>query len=126
MNFKGTLIAMILAASFCAFSQEEKLQTQLDSIVQEADLLYNYEKLAWNASDIFMASDAAKNPIGGYVVYHAGDSLYASFLNDTTEKVLACYTFSKSDVNTPSTSNYEPRALTDVERELFDQKKGHC
>jgi hypothetical protein len=69
-----------------------------------------------------MASDAAKNPIGGYVVYHEDDKVFAAFRDQATENVIGFYEFLDSDGASPDQVSYERRAPTDLERDLFNQK----
>lgn len=121
MSFKKVLFTIVLAISVSAFSQDEDLKIKLDSIVQEADLLYNYEKVAWNSSDLFMASPMSKNPLGGYVVYHKADTVYASFLDAQNKNVIASYKFSNSDLEKPVFIGTD-RPINDTELELFVMK----
>jgi hypothetical protein len=122
MKSKTIAIIEAILCSLPIFGQKEELQVQLDSIIKQADLLYNCEKVAWNASDLFMASDAAKNPIGGYVVYHEDDKVFAAFRDQATENVIGFYEFLDSDGASPDQVSYERRAPTDLERDLFNQK----
>lgn len=49
-----TLLFPFLISSV-VYSQTEITQTKLDSIIKEADLLYNHEKVAWTSTDLSMS-----------------------------------------------------------------------
>jgi len=78
---------ILLTVSLWMFSQEDNLQAKLDSIIIEADLLYRYEKSAWNSIDLLMADKKLKNNFGGYVVSHSGDTVFVTCV-DTSVALL--------------------------------------
>lgn len=108
--------------SLNAFSQDENLQFKLDSIIEEADLLYSYEKAVWNASDILMADKKLKNNYGGYVVSHSNDTIFTTFIDKSQKQKIAKYSFTMSNLNSPFNSEIGLSALNQTEQELLDIK----
>lgn len=105
-----------------AFSQDDDLKFILDSIVNEADLLYIYEKAVWTASDILMSNSKLRKNFGGYVVSHSNDSIFATFIDKTQKQRIAKYYFTKADLNIPFHSETGLSPLTETEQELVDIK----
>lgn len=108
--------------SIISFSQEKLKKSILDSIVKEADLLYNYEKVAWNTTDLLMSKRKLKKNYGGYVIYHSNDTIYASFIDKDQEKRIAKYSFTTSDLKSPFESNFDLIQLSESEKELLNIK----
>ncbi|MAB47801.1 MAG: hypothetical protein CMC05_04135 [Flavobacteriaceae bacterium] len=108
--------------SIISFSQEKSEEVILDSIVKEADLLYKYEKVAWNSTDLLMSKRKLKKNYGGYVIYHSNDTIHASFIDKSQEKRIARYSFTASDLEVPYNSNFELIELSESEKELLDIK----
>ncbi len=88
-----TLLLFLVTIVLNTFSQEGNLQFKLDSIVQEADLLYGYEKVVWNATDIVMANSKLKKDYGGYVIFHSNDTIFATFIDKGQKEKIAKYYF---------------------------------
>lgn len=105
-----------------AFSQDENLQLKLDSIIKEADLLYNYEKAVWNATDLLMTDRKLKKNYGGYVVSHSNDTIFATFIDKSQKQKVAKYYFTIANLNSPFNSEIEVSPLTKPEQELLDVK----
>lgn len=117
-----TILLYFATIAFNAFSQEENLPFKLDSIVKEADLLYNYEKAVWNSSDLLMADKKLKKKYGGYVVYHSNNTLSVAFIDKSQKQRIAKYSFVNSDLNSPIETNFETSKLNNTEQELLDIK----
>lgn len=114
-----SIFLFILSLALTTYSQDENLQFKLDSIVKEADLLYYYEKVAWNASDLFNADKKLKKNFGGYVISHSNDTVTASFLNEEQKEVIARYYFTTSNLDKPYKTEVQTSPFTDIERNLF-------
>lgn len=118
------IIILILFATIYlnAFSQDENLQLKLDSIINEADLLYNYEKAVWNATDLLMTNTKLKKNYGGYVVSHSNDTIFATFIDKSQTQKIAKYFFTTANLNSPFNSEIGLSSLTNIEQELLDTK----
>lgn len=69
------LVTATLFFSLNLFSQEENIQVKLDSILVEADLMYQYEKSVWNSTDILLSNKKLKQNYGGYIAHHSNDTI---------------------------------------------------
>ena len=93
------------------FSQDKKEKEVLDSIINEANLLYNYEKVTWNSSDLAYSNKTIKNDIGTYIVYHSNDTLYAIFADKTFKNQIAKYSFTENNLKDPYLENFEVKPI---------------
>ena len=120
---KTTTILLILATiSFNAVSQNDNLQFKLDSIVEEANLLYNYEKSVWNSSDLLMSDEKLKENYGGYITYHSNDTIFVTFTDKDQINRIAQYIFIDKDLDSPIKTNFEVSELNKVEKEYSEMK----
>jgi hypothetical protein len=119
---KKIIILLIFIISAFGNSQNGTLQTKLDSILKEADLLYNYEKVAWNSTDLAMSLERVKNDYGGYIIYHTNDSIYASIIDISQKHRLIKYSYDFNNINVPANSNTDKSELSDKEKKLLDIK----
>ena len=120
---KKLLLFISLAIfSVTLLSQEDTLRFKLDSIVKEADLLYAYEKVAWNAGDLAMANKSIMKNFGGYIVYHHNDTLIATFLNQDQSESIARYYFLNTELDVPFNTVVEQTPVTKEEQKLQDIK----
>jgi hypothetical protein len=110
---------LLLFFSINTFAQT---QQQLDSILKEADLMYRYEKVAWNASDLMTSDKKLMNSFGDYIVYHLEDTIIATFIDRSRKKQIAKYTFTSDNLKTPSKTDIQTTDLTAYEQTLFDIK----
>ena len=115
-------LLILLTVSLWMFSQEDNLQAKLDSIITEADLLYRYEKSAWNSIDLLMADKKLKNNFGGYVVSHSGDTVFVTCVDKTKKKSIARFTYTSRDLDKPCITKLESTPLTLLEKELLEIK----
>lgn len=116
------ILSILLVVSLELFSQKDTLQSKLDSIIIEAELLYRYEKSVWNSTDLLMADRNLKRNYGGYVVSHSGDTVYVTYVDKAQKGGIARYTFTSKDLNKPLLTNLESTPLTLLEKELLDIK----
>ncbi len=98
------------------------MQSKLDSIIQEADLLYSYEKSVWSSSDLLMANSKLTKKYGGYVVYHSNDTVFVTFVHKNQKQKIAKYSYISSDLNNPFLVQIETSTLTNLEQELLEIK----
>jgi hypothetical protein len=122
-NMKRITILLFLGIIFLnAFSQNDNLQYKLDSIINEADLLYSYERAVWNATDLFMTNSKLKNNYGGYVVAHSNDTIFATFIDKSQKQKIAKYFFINSNLSSPFNTEIGLSPLSNAEQELLDIK----
>lgn len=113
---------IIISISTLSFSQSESLNIKFDSIIQEADLLYNYEKIAWISTDLLMSKRKLKKKYGGYLISHSNDTIYATFLDKNQKNRIAKYSFTNSNLKVPFSINLNSESLSENEKELLDIK----
>ena len=101
-----------------SYAQNDTLQNKLNVIIQEANLLYNYEKVTWNASDLLASKKKLTEHFGGYVTYHSGDTIYATFLHKEKDNRIAKYSFTADNLKQPFDENYDDAQLTANEKKL--------
>ena len=121
---KNTILILIFLISSVSHSQLDNNQVKFDSIIKEADLLYNYEKVAWASTDLLMSLERLKNDFGGYIVYHSKDTIYASMLDKSQTKRIIKYSFTADNVNVPFNSDLDNSSLTEKEEKLLRIIKG--
>jgi hypothetical protein len=119
---KNILLLFSLIITSLCYSQSDTLQNKLNSIIKEADLLYNYEKVAWNASDLLMSKSKLKKKYGGYIIHHSNDTIYASFIDKSQKNRIAKYSFIESNLNEPFEFNFDINSLSEIEQEYLDVK----
>ncbi|SMC76622.1 hypothetical protein [Moheibacter sediminis] len=115
--FSFFLLSVIISA------QTDTLQIKLDSIIREADLMYQYEKIAWKSSDLAMEDKDKLVDFGGYFIYHSADTLKAVYYDVKLEKALSRYYFDTKDLNKPLQIFKNVTDLTDKERDLASVKQ---
>lgn len=102
-------------------AQNEDHQIKFDSIVEEATIIYNFEKTIWQSSDLIENKSKIKNNIGGYIVYQEGNIISNIFYDKTLKNALASITYDIKRITKPS-SNYDVRNLTPQEKDLVEIK----
>ena len=117
--FLSLIIGLITTT---VFSQEKTEKAIFDSIINEANLLYNYEKIAWNASDLAYSNKKIKNKIGSYIVYHSNDTIFAVFANKEYKNQIAKYSYLKDNLTEPIQENLEKKPLSEKVLNLFTIK----
>lgn len=116
------LLLIFVPFSFFARAQEFNHQEKLDSILLEANLLYNYEKAVWNASDLLNDNKKLRKRNGGFVVYHQEDSIWVSFFNQDHESIIARYHFVNKDMEKPYSAQLEETKAKNIENNLLKIK----
>ncbi len=119
---KHFLLILTLIFSSNLFSQEELNQAKLDSILEEADLMYKYEKSVWNSTDLLMSNKKLKRNYGGYVVHHSNDTLTVTYLDKRQKESIARYSYKFDNLNVPLMISIKTSQLTLLEKELFSIK----
>jgi len=119
---KYFLLIFTLILSINLIAQDEIKQAKLDSILNEADLMYKYEKSVWNSSDLLMSNNKLKNNYGGYIVYHLNNTVTVTHLDKNQKESIARYSYKFDNLNKPFISSVETSKLTTIEKELFDIK----
>lgn len=102
--------------------QKDTLQLKLNSIIKEANLLYGYEKVAWNSTDLLIKKKELFKKYGGYVIYHSNDTIYASFIDKQQKNRIAEYKFTFNKLTKPFETDYNEIELSDNEKELLNIK----
>ena len=116
---KYLLLLISLSLFRYSSAQEINHQEKLDSILQEANLLYNYEKAVWNASDLLIDNRKLRKKNGGYVVFHKEDSIWVSFFDKDHESIIARFHFVNKDMEKPFLAKLEESAAQEKENELL-------
>lgn len=120
---RQSIILVLLVLTFNnAFSQNERIQFILDSIVKEADLMYRYERVAWVSTDLILANNIDRDNYGGYIVFHSGDSVYITHVNRNRNKSIARFAYASKDLKDPVTVSFTQTALSQTEKTLQDIK----
>lgn len=120
---KKTFLSFLMAIiASCIFGQEDTLQYKLDSIVEEGNLLYSYEKAVWVSTDLLMADEELKSNYGSYVVYHSKDSVFATYFNKSLTEKIAKYSFANTDLSKPCKTEIGKSDINSLEQELMDMK----
>src|SRR5690625_3705662 len=119
---KKSYLLLFLLLPIIGYSQTENRQVKLDSIIKEADLLYNYEKAAWVATDLLMPRENLKTNYGRYRLYHSHATMYATIMDQPQSKRLARFTFVSSKMDSPISSKFKIPELTEKEMTLSATK----
>lgn len=118
MITKIKLVLILTILPIHLWSQEQKQEAKLDSIIKEANLLYNYDKVVWNATDLALQNESLKSKMGAYVVHHSNDTLFVVFADKDYQKQLAKYTYTESNLKAPFTKDLEVKPLSKKAIEL--------
>lgn len=119
---KSTFLLLLLLFSTLSLSQKIDHQTKLDSILKEANLLYNYEKAVWNASDLLNDNKKLRKKNGGFVVFHNSDTINVSFFSKDQEDIIARYHFLNTDMEKPISAELEKSEAKENELHLLRTK----
>lgn len=115
-------LLLVLLFSLNSFAQEVDIQAKLDSIIEEADLMYKYEKTVWVSTDLLMLNKKLKKNYGGYIVNHSNDTITVTYLDKDQKNSIARYSFIFEDLYKPINREIGISQLTTIEQELFDIK----
>ncbi len=122
LTMKKIILLFLILISSISYSQSENIQVKLDSIIKEANLLYNYEKAAWTATDLTMSLEGLRNNFGGYIVYNSNDTIYTSIIDKAQSNRIAQYSFITNEIDRPINSNLKTSQLSTKERKLLEIK----
>jgi len=101
---------------------EAQIKAKCDSILEEANLLYSYEKAAWIATDLAGENKKVIKKMSGYFVRQSNDTLYALMMNKKDE-CIAEFAFT-DDSSDPAKSVFRTRKLTAQEQKLWSVRNG--
>jgi hypothetical protein len=120
---KLLLTTLLIAATvFTGNSQNTELRSKLDSIINEANRLYHYEKTVWHSTDLLMEDPEMFTHYGGYVVNLNDDTITVTFAHENNIDRIAVYRFTYDELEKPFEVEKETRALERVEKKLLDTK----
>ena len=124
---KSLCILLLFSFSSILFAQKIKipkneLKRQLDSILNEGNLLYKYEKAAWIATDLALENPIVKAEFYGYFAYEEQGIIKTIILDKGSQNCIAEYTFEEK-IDNPSSIKIEKRSLSDKEKTLIDIRK---
>ena len=116
------IILMTLYFSNVIFAQdiklsEKELETALDSILKEGNLLYKYEKSAWISTDLFSNSHIINSRYGGYFIYEM-DSMKKTIILGKNQNCIAEYIFT-TDFDEPDSILLDERSFYPIEDKLL-------
>lgn len=117
-----TLIVSVVTYAQHATSADNKLKQQLDSILEEADILYKHEKAAWISTDLVFEESTIKNNIGEYLTYQDNDKIKTIFIDKNGENCIVEYTF-KDNFDKPDEITTEERKPTEKEKTLLEVRR---
>jgi hypothetical protein len=119
MNFLKQLMCITISLlSVLGFSQSEAMGQKLDSIIQEAETIYRYDKVVWTSYDLMTSKEELYQQIGSYIVYNDGDLYHCVFVDQDLMKEIARFTYSSSDLKEPAEIDYSSRPTSKQVRKL--------
>ena len=121
MKYKIILIFTAISCMFATALAEKRLSNKElkhinDSICHEARMLYNAEKCAWNATDVFMEESKNVGKGNFLLTYQVSEESYTTIYFDTNEWI--CY-FQYNWTQGKGSSIFEPRPMTEEEKEAY-------
>lgn len=120
----GAILLLLLSqASGQSGLDTLSIKAKVDSIVQEANRLYNHEKAAWWASDLVRESRKLRRKSGGYIVYATQDTMVVCILSKKKEELLLRYYFPLPLAEGNYTIQDEDLRLSEAEQSLWKVKK---
>lgn len=111
------LLASLLSSAVLAQKLElsdAELKIKADSILQEAHLLYKYERAAWLSCDLAVENHEIDSKFGGYLVYEDQGEIKTIILETGTPICIAEYSY-LNDFNKPNRVKIVDRALSEKE-----------
>ncbi|MDD3037027.1 hypothetical protein [Bacteroides sp.] len=98
---------------------ETELEQKCDSILQEGNLLYRYEKAAWIFSDMYMNKPEIMGNAATYLTYEKGDSIKCILI----DKEKKCnFEVSFVETSTPCLVRHIYRDLSNYENNLLETR----
>lgn len=118
---KSVFIILSIVLTSGIYAQDSftgiELKQKCDSILIEAENLYQYEKAAWITSDLALGKKEIKKKFGGLLIYKRNDSISAIVLSKEGSNCLYEVMF-KTDFNHPCKEYHGVRELSDHEKNL--------
>ncbi|MDR2841561.1 MAG: hypothetical protein LBV75_09960 [Paludibacter sp.] len=93
-----------------------ELEVKMDSILQEAHLLFKYEQAAWKTGDYVMSNKTLKKNYGGYLTYEDEKGLKTIVLSKDRKECAAVFFYSD---NLPEFSIRDKREFSGKEKNLI-------
>lgn len=115
-----SMITNLISAQKIEISDVD-LQTKLDSVLVEGNLLYKYEKAAWLSTDLFMSNRALKKDYAGFLVYEDGNEIKVIVQGQKNQNCISEYVF-KENFSKPEIEKNENREYTTKEKYLLEVK----
>ena len=126
---KKSLFALLLLALFSSAllaqrikMSESELMNKLDSVLQEGNLLYKYEKSAWISNDLAFENPIVRAEFKDYLTYEEQGEIRTIILGENHQVCIAEYVF-EYNFDNPKSIKIEKRELSDKERTLIDVRK---
>lgn len=94
-----------------------QIKAACDSVVAEGNLLYRYEKAAWEATDIGLANEEVRKNLFNLLVYEQRDTIKVCLLDQTLHSICEV-SFAGRD-NGAQIVSFTSRPLSDRETEVF-------
>ncbi|MCD7901030.1 MAG: hypothetical protein LUH22_14510 [Bacteroides sp.] len=116
-----TLLPGINRAQSLELSEQE-LQTKLDSILVEGNMLFIYEKAAWISCDLALEDEEVKKSMEGYLVYETDNGFKSIILGNDYQKCIAEYYFMEH-INKADSTVVQERDLTPYEEKLIQVRE---
>ena len=98
---------------------ETELKMQLDSVLNEGNLLYKYEKAAWISTDLALKNRTLKKDYLAYLTYEDQDEIKVIIIGKKSQNCIAEYSF-ENDFTKPMSIKIESREFSDKERKLIE------
>lgn len=120
---KCFLLLMFLLSNCVIYAQEitytkEQIQVKLDSIREEANILFRLESASWKTTDLINEIGIDYKKLGGYTSYISNDSVKTIFVSKEKDMVMAEVVFVE-EFEDPVVEKLLPRSLKKNEEELF-------
>ena len=90
-----SLFSGLLFAQQAAELSESELANRLDSVLNEGNLLYRYEKAAWVSTDLALANPAVKAELRNFLSYETQGEIRTVMLGEGQRTCIAEYTFER-------------------------------
>ena len=118
---KKLLLLLLILITSIGFSQEKisKKERKIiaDSILNEGIKLYNYEKSAWESTDLVKEKNGLLEQVGGYLTYENQGKFRTVYYDKVYQNVIAEFDYSDK-FKKPDSKNYEIRSISKYESRL--------
>jgi hypothetical protein len=111
------LIFAVISVNAQTILSEDQIRQKTDSVLKEANLIYEYEKAAWVTTDLAFENIEIKNDMAGYIAYQQHDTTKTIIINKNGECILETKFITGSIV--PANKNFTKRNLNENEIHLL-------